>query len=583
MRTPTTLACVLICAAATAQAQPDEGLPGGPVRSGATAPAAITTASFVGAYALRGETSLLPPPRRARSTAIVEIRCREDGAYEVVREGTTWVAAGAPRRVTWSTTDLVLQGSDLRVTFRPRGEWVTGLAGALEGEGTTVTNENEVTAWYSIQRGELVESLTNWTRRPPEHFWSDAYHRGRALRREDRAPPARLTTLVDHGPQDARYDVVFVSEGYREEELPFFRADVRAAVAQLRATSPFTEYWPYLNVHRVDLASPGSGIRGGRGGGPGALGTKLEGGDPTDEWRMPSGSAGAVEDAVRRAGLKGADAVVVLVNDAFRSIAHTGYTFVSTWHDRPDRTVVHELGHVIGFLLDEYEENARSRWDFLMASEWAEGLTKWSGWGANVTTRTRRDDVPWRDWISPRVPLPTPAGSGHPVGLYVGGLHMSRGWHRPSETCLMRDEAAPFCVVCREAIILRLSQRSRPFELEVRRLDRDTVHLQVRTWIPGGGGARWSLGKNGHYTEVDGGVFVLRRGDASWGQSELELLVGDRSEWIRNDPMEWSLWRVRFVVDKGQVWTKGIKLSRPLFEPKREHGGEDLVRKFDRG
>lgn len=198
-----------------------------------------------------------------------------------------------------------------------------------------------------------------------------------------------------------------------------------------------------------------------------------------------------------------------------------------------------------------------------------------------MTTRTRRDEVPWRDWLPVSLALPTPAGSNHAVGLYQGGFMRQRGWYRPSEVCLMRDQSQPFCAVCREALILRLSKHARPFELEVRRVDRDTVHLQVRTWIPGGGGARWS--RNGGFLEVDGGEFVVRRSETPNGDNELELLVGDTTEWVRSDPNEWSFWRVKFSISKGYLWDKGVKVQGPYHVEKRELGGEDLFRKLDRG
>lgn len=369
---PVRLGCLIIIAAAATAGQTH------------AQPAPVTTASFVGAWALRGTTTLTTTPTPARSSAVVDVRRRPDGALEVTRQGTTWLQAGAQRTTTWTSTECRLVHGTLEVTFRRKDEWATGLADAVGGApGTRGVNENELHALYSLQGATLRESLTNAFARPPEHFWTGAWHTGAALRRDERATGAALTTLVSHGPQDARYDLVFISEGYREDELPFFRADVRAAVERLKATTPFKEYWRYLNVHRIDLPSKGTGLPGGRGGGPAALGTRLEGA-PTDDGRSPSGSRGAIEAAVKRAGIARPEAICVLVNESFRSIAHTGYTFLSAWDPDPAETAVHELGHVIGFLFDEYEEFGPSRWDFLIASDASSRASRSGAGGART-------------------------------------------------------------------------------------------------------------------------------------------------------------------------------------------------------
>src|SRR5690606_28304616 len=125
----------------------------------------------------------------------------------------------------------------------------------------------------------------------------------------------------------------------------------------------------------------GSGIPGGRGG-PAALGTTLEG-RGRQRSNVPGGDRGRIFDAV--AAAPGADAVLVLVNDHFRSVAHVDFTFVSALDPDFAAVAVHELGHTIGFLLDEYEELPSTPWDFVVANGLVEGVAHWGGWGANLT------------------------------------------------------------------------------------------------------------------------------------------------------------------------------------------------------
>lgn len=580
MRTSSLLLTLVLTSIPTIlRAQPvvDAGLPGGPLLSRSAEPTATQpVAKHLGTFALRGHVFDGQKPFRL-ATARLEISRATDGALTVIRHGAVTLAPRAARRTTWTAapSDVQVMGDRLIVTYRPIDGWVDGLTGALDGSGRSVEHQNQLDATYTFTDEGVVEDMFNNTGLAPEHFWSESRLLGRRLRASDLQVGPTVTTLVDHGPSAARYDLVIVSDGYTPEELPAFRADARAVIEQLRATSPFTEYWGYLNVHRVEVVSAGGGIPGGRGG-PAVLGTHLDGG-PNE---IPSGSRSKVFEAVKRA--PGADVVVVLVNDMFRSVAHVGFTFVSAFDHDLAHVAVHELGHSLGFLFDEYEEFPSSRWDFVFANGWVDGFTKWGGWGANLTTRTGRDDVPWRDWIPMgTVPLPTPDGSGHAIGLYEGGMQRQRGWYRPSESCLMRDHSVPFCAVCREAIVLRLSQRTRPFEVKLTRVDQDTVRLAIESRIPGPVRVTWL--RNGFEVMQGPTAVMLTRDNQPWGTSDLEVVIEDATPFVRNDPNEWTVFRVRFELEKGQVWTKGLKVRGPYYAAPRELGGEDVFRKFDRG
>lgn len=518
-------------------------------------------AAFLGEFTLAGGATLRAGGDAVRASALLRVRRRDDGALEVTREGQ--VHAEPSRRSRWTTADARLEGGVLHVTFALGSS--AGLAALGErGEANGVARGQY---WFG-EEGALKERVDNAAPRPPED-WTTLWGSGR--RRPDGVPGAGpVETLVDHGSPDARYDLVIVSEGYTEADLPRFRAEALEVVARLRATSPFAEYWGYLNVHRVEVASPGAGLPGGRGG-PSALGTRLDDG-------VVRSSRARIERAA--AAAPGADAVLVLVDDHFRSLAHVDFALVSAHDPRLATVAVHELGHTIGFLLDEYEEFPARPWDFAVANGLVEGVTHWGGWGANLTTARTRAELPWREWLTPGAAVPTPDGAGHRVGAYEGGLRFERGWLRPSETCLMRDERAPFCVVCREALVLRLSQRTRPYEVSVERVDTDTVRLSVRTLVPGPARVAWV--RNGLVT-TEGPTCVVSRRGLPWGESELELIVEDRTPWVKKDALGWTTFRARFRLWKGWLWSKGVEVEGPRPVAPKEVGGEELFRKFDRG
>ena len=67
------------------------------------------------------------------------------------------------------------------------------------------------------------------------------------------------TKIVDNGPNNRRFNIVVVAEGYRSSELTQFAGDAERLVAELRATPPFTANMPGINVHRLDVRSTDSG------------------------------------------------------------------------------------------------------------------------------------------------------------------------------------------------------------------------------------------------------------------------------------------------------------------------------------
>lgn len=559
---------LLLTLGSIAWGQPVDGLPGGPVlrsSSAATvAPATTSVAPFVGRWVLRGFTA------RAQGESLptlvrLTVSAAANGGVSIERVWEVTQPDGTERRRAFSTCDVEVVAADrlaakLTLTDRPS----VGLVGVIAGAPAAAEVTNELEWTLVVGPGGAREITTNLTGRAPEQ-WTKSNVTGQRLQLQDLVS-APVKTIIDNGPARDRFDLTFVSDGYTAADLPVFRRHVRDVVSRLHATSPFREYWPYVNVHRVEVVSRGSGVAGGRGG-PSALGTKIPTGVPSSK-RIPSGDDGLIERAAARA--PGADAIVVLCFDPFRSVAQTGYTLVSTWEDRFPRVAVHELGHVIGLLLDEYSENDPSGWDFLSANVLVEGFVRLTGWGANVTTHTDRDAVPWRHWLPRGVPVPTPASEAHPIGVYAGARHMQRRWHRPSTTCLMREVEQPFCAVCREQLILKLSEKTLPVSVKKEQLDEDTVRLTVTTRIPGPHRIVWRRGAG--FIVGGSSSILIRRDDVSWGDTTLWLEVQDLTPWVRKDEQRRATFDQTFVLRKGLIWDRGLECVGPI--PGRPSGGD---------
>ncbi len=500
--------------------------------------------ALVGHYTLRGAYDT-----GVRSEAVLRIERRE-GRLHVTR---VELARGgqplAPTRVWRARAVRVLDAERFFVTFEaPADQQRRGLVGALGGGGVApVVSPNVLRARYLVRAGRLTEGVENATRRAPEHRWRHLQSVGR------HGPPHELRsvrTLVGHGAPADRYDLVFVPEAFTAEALGAFDLYVQRVVDELSVTSPFKELWSLFNVHVVRFADASS-----ERGAPTAAGTRLS----KDPWGFPQ------PDWKRARALgeyaPGADAVVVITDHSFRSLAEDGVTVASAWHGRFERMVVHELGHVVGRLLDEYEEYPDSRWDFVYGNAINELLIGQTGWGGNVTTHTERRFVPWGHWLAEGARLPTPADHPTEVGLYRGALHRSRYWYRPALTCRMRGDDAPFCVVCRELLTIRLAAQTWPVRAKAERIDGETLRFTLETDLATPSQVLWL--RNGMVEVGRGPTYVARRDDQPWGESNLDAIVQIALPWVRVDPEGQTTFRTRFVLNKGQLWSKRLEVRGP--------------------
>lgn len=510
--------------------------------------------ALAGDYVLRGRYD-----DGAASEALLRIE-RVAGRLELTRtELTRDGTPHAPARV-WRSRAVQLHDAErLVVSYAPPATTTArGLSGAVAGApAATRRAANELEARYTLRGGRVIEAVRNTTRLAPEDAWAHLQSTGQ------RGAPHELRsvrTLVDHGAPEERYDIVFVPEGYALDELDRYDARVTSAIDALRQTTPFAELWPLFNVHALRFPDPFSGIRGVRT----AAGTKL---GPASE---PRATPVVNVERVRAlaAAAPGADAVVIVANDRFRSIAwfRGDVTAVSAVDGRFPAVVVHELGHVIGRLLDEYEEHEESFCDFLLGNPLVEAALRLGDSGGNVTTHTDRRFIPWRHWLPAGATLPTADHERPDVGLYRGAYYQSRRWYRPSPTCLMRTSnlARSFCAVCRELLVVRIAKKTWPVRTKLERLDPQTVRLSLDPGLAGSPLAfsqvRWL---RGGAVVATGPTYVARRHELPWGASELHAVVRLTTPWVRADPEDATTFRARFVLDKGFLWNDTLEVRGP--------------------
>lgn len=258
-------------------------------------------------------------------------------------------------------------------------------------------------------------------------------------------PDGRTYAPVLVSGNTAKYDLVFLGEGFTAAEQEVYNTKVQEALAALAAMPPYAGKMECFNVWRINVASAESGIddlannvRVDT-----AFGVRL-GVSAFGEARrlLYSEDPAAIYEAAAYA--PDFDNIVVLVNHPGPAGAAFGdFTLVSIAGGFA-QVVTHELGHNIGGLGDEYPCYRCDGSDNGRAYIGAEPEKP------NLTINLSRSDGKWSDLIDPSTPIPTvfdePPGV---VGLWEGGGYYASGIYRPRNNCHMgSDTIHPFCPVC---------------------------------------------------------------------------------------------------------------------------------------
>jgi hypothetical protein len=163
------------------------------------------------------------------------------------------------------------------------------------------------------------------------------------------------------------------------------------------------------------------------------------------------------------------DAVCVLVNDQDYG-GSGGTTIVFSNHPAAGEIALHETGHFIAHLADEYET------PYAIYPE-ATGVP-------NITDKTRRETISWKNWIDSDIPLPTPDTITDRIGLFEGAEYSATGIYRPKHNCKMRSLGVQYCEICTEAIIRSIYRYVHPIDTFSPRESEITVKDKAITlWV----------------------------------------------------------------------------------------------------
>ncbi|QQS04935.1 MAG: hypothetical protein IPK50_22080 [Fibrobacterota bacterium] len=236
-----------------------------------------------------------------------------------------------------------------------------------------------------------------------------------------------------------RIPLIFYAVGYTQSERASYEADVQAALDLLWMHVPYRQFRHRFSVYRAWTPSLRSGLS-----------------DQSDDSTFlraverggyPRTEAGfVVFRGDTNYACKGRDQAFVIYNAGI-ALVNADLPGAVTYDRRLSvvprnlHALLHEFGHAIGFLVDEYETGGGSG-----------SISPFN----NVSLTTNRDSIPWKAWIDDSIPIPTPATAKYAdvVGVFEGAGYVSTGRYRSEQQCQMRTGGfGVYCRVCTQVLV----------------------------------------------------------------------------------------------------------------------------------
>lgn len=355
-----------------------------------------------------------------------------------------------------------------------------------------------------------------------------------------------VETIKNTGANDKRINLVFMGDGYTANELDKFMTDATNFSNNLFSQSPFDAYADYFNVYAIKVISNESGTDH-----PGTATDVTEPASPIADvdtyfntsfdtsniHRLLYTFNASIVYNVLADNFPEFDQPVILVNTPEYGGAGGPYATSSTGFDA-DEIVIHELGHSLFDLKDEYYPG-----DALAAE------------AINMTQDKNPETVRWKNWIG-----------SNGVGIYpYAASGNAANWHRPHQNCKMRVLGVPFCAVCKEGIIEKIHSLVSPinaftpnnnivetetfpleFELDLLKPDPNTLE------------STWTLNNANVANNVDD-VSILET-DLVEGANTLTTIVHDNSPFLRVDNHDsFHIYTVTWTINYSTLGIETIK------------------------
>ncbi|MBL9077384.1 MAG: hypothetical protein JNL08_07775 [Planctomycetes bacterium] len=328
-----------------------------------------------------------------------------------------------------------------------------------------------------------------------------------------------VTTVLNNGTTQSRYDMVILGDGYQASEQTKFNTDVTTFLTYLFAQQPYATFANYFNVHTVFRASNQSGADQPDVTPPIFVDTAYDSTYNTggvDRCLYIGDTALGLADAALAPATEGR--VLVMVNSTRYGGCASTFA-VSYTGGSMSQVQIHELGHSLGGLADEYDYPN----DTYTGAEPSQ---------ANVTISPT--GAKWSHWWGTDSISST---------AFEGARYYLHGLYRPRNNCMMRSLGITLCAVCREQIVKLTNSvvdaivTTTPATAAVTLQQNQVQTFSFTHIVPAANVPLISWRLDGAI--VPGAIatsFVLDASTLTTGAHTLTAEVLDQSTFVRNDP-----------------------------------------------
>lgn len=261
---------------------------------------------------------------------------------------------------------------------------------------------------------------------------------------KERIRPYNSFKVHYSGEPSGKLDIVFIPEGYNKTEMEKFKEDCKRFTSYLFDYSPFKENSSKINVWGVEAASvesetdiPGEGIWKQT-----LLNSRFYTFD-SERYLMTS-DYHVVKDIAANAPY---DQIYILVNTPKYGggAIYNFYSMTSAYDKRANQIFIHELGHGLAGLGDEYGS------DNTYQDMYPPDVEPWE---PNLTTLVNFESK-WKNLVEPGTPIPTPTDENYKsrIGVFEGGGYVAKGVYRPTFNSIMNSFTSnEFNTVCKQVL-----------------------------------------------------------------------------------------------------------------------------------
>ncbi len=337
-----------------------------------------------------------------------------------------------------------------------------------------------------------------------------------------------VTVLQQTGDPSNRVDLVVMGDGYTAADLGKYANDVTTFLTTMPAQQPWTEYRNLLNIYRVDVTSTESGASH-----PENSVTKNTAFSAAYNCsgiqRLICVNIAAVNTVLSRSvAANQRDLVVIIVNDSVYG-GSGGAVAVASTNSQSVEIALHEIGHTLGLLADEYTDQPPNC-SLLFEPP-----------AANATMQTQRGLIKWNPWIDASTAIPTTTTAAGVPGLYQGADYCPTGKYRPTYDSKMRTLNQPYYQINTEQIIKRYYNFATPLD--------GASPSGTSVTVPGGGSTTFQISVPALATHspsvtwffdgasvATGPTLVAPASAIPPGSHTLTASIQDTTPMVRNDP-----------------------------------------------